>query len=160
MRTLIFAVLLALFAAPAAGQDWGHYDNDHYGYGLDIPPDFLGQGESGNGDGQQFQHHRGAQRLTVWGGLLDGANESLEAEVKWRMERAEAGAWRVTYQAATPDWASFSAIKEGRVLYQRMILLCDRQSFAAFRLEYSARSLAAMTPVVEQLVRSLQGACS
>jgi hypothetical protein len=159
MRTLIFALLLALLVGPASAQDWGRYDNDRYGYSVAIPPDYLGQGESGNGDGQEFQRRRGAQRLTIWGGLLGGLNESFEAEVKWRMEQDEASAWNVTYQAVTPEWASFSAIKGSRILYQRMILLCDRQSYAAFRLEYSVRDLASMDGVVDKLVGSLQGVC-
>lgn len=159
MRTLIFAVLLALLVAPASAQDWGRYDNDRYGYSVGIPPDYLGQGESDNGDGQEFQRVRGAQRLTVWGGLLGVVNESFEAEVKWHMEQDEAGAWNETYRAVTPEWASFSAIKGSRILYQRMILLCDRQSYAAFRLEYSTRDLASMNGVVDRLVGSLRGAC-
>jgi hypothetical protein len=40
-----------------------------------------------------------------------------------------------------------------------MILLCDRQSYAAFRLEYSTRDLASMNGVVDRLVGSLRGAC-
>lgn len=159
MRTLIFALLIALIAAPASAQDWGHYDNSRYGYSVEIPPDYLGQGESDNGDGQEFQRVRGAQRLTIWGGLLDTVNETFEAEVKWRMEQEEAGTWNVTYQAVTPEWASFSAIKGSRILYQRMVLLCDRQSYAAFRLEYSVRDLAAMNGVVDKLAGSLRGVC-
>ena len=156
MRPLIFALLLALLVAPASAQDWGHYDKGRYGYSIAIPPDYLGQGESDNGDGQEFQRRRGAQRLTVWGGTV---NESFEAEVKWQMEQAEAGAWHVTYQAVTAEWASFSAIKGFRILYQRMILLCDRQSYAAFSLEYSVRDSASVDAVVETLVGSLRGAC-
>ena len=61
MRTLIFAVLLALLVAPASAQDWGRYDNDRYGYSVGIPPDYLGQGESDNGRGtegcQKFSRH-------------------------------------------------------------------------------------------------------
>ena len=158
MRTLIFA-LLALLVAPASAQDWGRYDNDRYGYTIAIPPDYLGQGESGNGDGQEFQRRRGAQRLTIWGGPLGTVNEGFEAEVKWRMEQAEAGAWHVTYRVVTAEWASFSAIKGFRILYQRMIMLCDRQSYAAFSLEYSVRDTASMDGVVDKLVGSLRSAC-
>lgn len=154
MRALIL-IIFALLAPPVFAQNWGHYDNDRYGYSLDIPPDYLGQGESDNGDGQEFLRVRGAQRLTVWGGLLGAANADFEAEVDWRMAQAEADGWNLTYQATTPEWASFSAIKGGRVLYQRMILLCDRQSYAAFRAQYSRREVANMNVVIETLVRSL-----
>lgn len=156
MRTLIF-VVLALLATPAVAQGWGHYANDRYGYSLDIPPDYIGQGESDNGDGQQFQ--RGAERLTVWGGLLGVVNETFEAEVKWRMQQDESESWNLTYQATTPEWASYSAIKGSRILYQRMILLCARQSYAVFRAEYFKSDVAKMNPVIEHLVGSLRGDC-
>lgn len=155
MRTLIFA-LLTLLATPAIALDWGYYANTRFGYSIEIPPDYLGQGESANGDGQEFQHRRGAQRLLVWGGLLGTAHESFDAEVKARIGYAIGGTWSVTYQAITPDWASFSGVKGSRILYQRMILLCDRQSYAAFSLEYSARNSVAMDTIIHHLVASLR----
>lgn len=158
MRTLIF-IVLALLATPAFAQGWDHYDNNRFGYGLDIPPDYVGQGESDNGDGQEFQRLQGAQRLWVWGGLLGVINETFEDEVKWRTEQDESDSWNLTYQATTPEWASFSAIKGSRILYQRMVLLCDRGSYAVFRAEYSERDVANMNPVIERLVRSLRGDC-
>jgi hypothetical protein len=159
MRTLIFLLFVATFSVPASAQDWGHYGNGRFGYDIDIPPDYLGQGESDNGDGQEFQRLRGAQRLTVWGGLLGVVSENFEAEVKSQMQDAEAGDWNLTYQATTAQWASFSGIKNRRILYQRAILLCDRQSYAAFRLEYSQQDLAKMNSVVEKLVGSLRADC-
>ena len=63
--------------------------------------------------------------------------------------------WAVTYEATTPSWASFSGMQGKRVLYQRMIALCDG-SYAAFRLEYSTVDMAKMDPVVERLVRTLK----
>jgi len=159
MRTLIFAFLIALLAVPASAQDWGSYGNSRYAYQIAVPPDFVGQGESSNGDGQEFQKRRGAQRLTAWGGLLGVLNDNFEAEVKSRMEQDEVGSWRVTYQAVTAEWASYSAINGSRILYQRMILLCDRQSYAAFRLEYSVRDSVSMDAVVSTLVGSLRPVC-
>ncbi|HTM78601.1 MAG TPA: hypothetical protein VL133_13355 [Devosia sp.] len=157
LRALILAMLV-LLVAPALAQDWGQYDNVRFGYSIAIPPDFVGQGESDNGDGQQFQRRRGAQNLTVWGGLLGTANVDFESEVKWRMARATAAGWNLTYQATTPEWASFSAIKGSRVLYQGMVLLCDRNHYAAFRAEYFTRDAAEMAAVIETLVGSLRSA--
>ena len=54
MRTL-FLTLFVLFSIPAHAQDWSRYDNARFGFGVDIPPGFVGAGESENGDGQAFK---------------------------------------------------------------------------------------------------------
>ena len=152
---LIF-ILIALFATPAFAQDWQQYDNARFGYSIDVPPGFSGQGESENGDGQAFAADGKPIDLLVWGGQ---ALEGFEAEVAQRMAWDEDEAWNITYQATTPRWASWSAIKGFRILYQRMVLLCDGTSYAAFRVEYSVTDSAEMDPVVERLVQSLRGNC-
>ena len=155
MRTLIFA-FLALLAMPVLAQDGGHYDNARFGYGVDIPPGFEGNGESDNGDGQSFQQPGQAQGLTIWGGNLLG---DLENEVASAIRSAEGEAWNITAQTVTPRWADLSAIKGFRVFHQRMVLLCDGQSYAAFRTEYSAADSAEMEPILNTLTRSLRGDC-
>jgi hypothetical protein len=152
----VFIILFALLATPALAQGWDHYDNDRFGYSIDIPPGFAGQGESDNGDGQAFAVDDKPIDLLVWGGH---ALEGFEAEIAQRMAWDAEEAWNVTYQATTPRWASWSAIKGFRILYQRMVLLCDGSSYAAFRAEYSVTDSAEMDPVIERLVRSLRGNC-
>lgn len=155
MRMLLLA-LFALIAAPAFAQGWAHYDNARYGYGVDIPPGFVGQGESDNGDGQSFAAEGKPIDLAVWGGDL---LESFEGEVAQRMGWDQDEAWNITYQAVTPRWASWSAIKGFRILYQRIVMLCDGASYAAFRAEYSVTDAADMDRVVERMVQSLRGSC-
>ena len=156
MRILI--VLLALIALPVSARElgWGRYDNARFGYAIDIPPGFVGDGESDNGDGQSFYDATGAKGLLVWGGNLMG---DFEGEVASAIEYAQAeNDWNITYEATTPRWASFSGLKGFRILYQRMILLCDGSSYAAFRAEYSVTDSAEMEPVIDKLVQTLKGA--
>ena len=149
---IILAFILMLFAAPAFAQDWSHYDNGRFGYGIDIPPGFDGRGESDNGDGQGFDYPGKSISLLVWGGnLLDG----FETEIAARKGYAEDDAWHLTYESQSARWASFSGIKGFRILYQRMILLCDDTSYASFQLEYSVAD-AAMDPIINRLVSSLK----
>jgi len=153
MRILL-VLLFALLAAPTFAQDWDHYENGRFGYGIDIPPGFTGDGGSDNGDGQSFYNPAGAQGLVVWGGSLMG---DFEGEVASAMDYAGAeNGWYITYQATTPRWASFSGVKGSRILYQRMILLCDGSSYAAFRAEYSVVGATEMDGVIEKLVRTLR----
>jgi hypothetical protein len=151
MRMFALAAALLLSVAPALGQFWGHYANARFGYAIDVPPGFEGQGEADSGDGQVFYHLGAEQSLTVWGGNL---LESFEAEVAQRQGRASADNWAISYQAATPQWAVFSGQRDHRILYQRMIVLCDGTRYAAFTLEYNLRDLAPADAVIDGLTRS------
>lgn len=153
MRHLV-VVLSLLFATPALAQFWGHYDNARFGYGIDVPPGFFGNGESDNGDGQIFYRLEAEQSLTVWGGMLP---ESFEQEVAERQANALAENWSITYQASSPQWASFSGQRDHRIFHTRVIALCDGASYAAFTLEYNIRDLSKTDAVVEGLVRSFVG---
>ena len=154
MRILLIA-LFTILSTPAFAQGWEHYDNARFGYGVDIPAGFAGDGESDNGDGQSFYDARGAKGLLVWGSNLQG---DFENEVSSAMDYAVAeNGWNFSYQATTPRWASFSGVKGSRILYQRMLLLCDGTSYAAFRAEYSAADVSDMTTAVERMVQSLRG---
>jgi len=150
MRALVVLAFL-LLAYPAQAQFWEHYANVRFGYEIDVPPDFVGQGESSNGDGQIFYRPGTQQELTVWGGhLLD----TFEQEVANRLTDANAENWAISYQASTPQWAVFSGQRDHRIVYQRMIALCDGAGYAAYRVEYNIRDLAAMDAVIDGLNRS------
>lgn len=154
MRALALIIAM-LVTVPAAAQFWSHYVNARFGYELDIPPGYEGQGESENGDGQVFYLPGQQQELTVWGGLLGVTSPSFENEVADRFGK-DKGAWTISYHAATPHWASWSGTNDDTVMYQRMILLCGANSYAAFRAVYPASDLAGMHAVIEGLVRSFK----
>ncbi|WDR02470.1 hypothetical protein PSQ19_18015 [Devosia algicola] len=152
MMRAIFVIAMLICVTPAMATAWGHYSNLRFGYGIDIPPDFVGSGESDNGDGQRFERPVRAQSLVVWGG---NALEGFEDETAERMEYLTDDGWNITYQATTPTWASFSAVSGQRVLYQRLIALCGGSQYGAFQLKYSMPDIATMNAVVERLVTSL-----
>ena len=154
MRLVIAFLLTLALSSPALAQYWTHYDNARFGYGIDVPPGFEGQGESDNGDGQVFYLPNGMQELTVWGGWLGVSADTLEGEAAGRSGSDMGAGWAISYSAATPQWATWSGTQGDSILYQRMILLCDGESYAAFRLTYPARDLAPMHSVLEGLVRS------
>lgn len=153
---LIFIIILALLTTPAFAQGWDHYDNARYGYGIDIPPGFLGAGESENGDGQAFKADGKPTFVLVWGGNLMG---SFEAGVADAMQFAQDEGWTITGQAVTPNWADFTGTKGSRISYQRLIMLCDGTSYAGFMAEFSSVDAADMRPVIGKLVQSLRGNC-
>ena len=151
-----FLLFFLCCAAPAVAQEWRHYDNARFGYGIDIPPGFTQGGESDNGDGQAFKVAGSPTALAVWGSNLTG---EFESDVADYMDFVGNEGWGITYQVTTPQWASFSGTRNGQVMYQRMVLLCDGSSYAAIRAEYPLRDIGDMDGVIEKLVASLRGNC-
>jgi hypothetical protein len=145
-------LFLALMTLPVLAFGWGHYQNARFGYAIEVPQQFMGAGESDNGDGQIFRYAARAQVLTVWGGQ---AIEGFEAETAAMLEAAAEDGWTVSYQATTPTWAHFKAQRGERRLHQRMIALCGGTQYAAFALEYAMQEVADVEMVIERLERSL-----
>jgi hypothetical protein len=143
---------LVLAASPALGDDWGHYASARFGYGVDVPPGFVAQGESANSDGETFRTPTAT--LSVYGATVGKGD--FEAAVKQSEATDKGEGWSITYQAVTPRNASYSGRKGGRVLYVRMIALCGGRQFAAGAIEYGVADLKAFDPVVNRLAKSLQ----
>lgn len=153
MRLLILLALF-LFASAAMAAEWSTYQNPRFGYVIGIPPEFSGEGEAQNGDGQVFRPADGTQLLRVYGG--NNIEQSFEASVKTAMGYARDAGWMLSYERVTPGWASYSGTRNGQILYARAIALCGGSQYAAFELEYPERDLAAMNAVVDRLVASLK----
>lgn len=150
---VILALLVLFLAPPSLAEDWDSYTNARFGYAIDIPPGFVGEGESDNGDGQLYRSEDGTQVLRVFGGnALDG----FEARIADAMAFARGEGWALSYERVTPSWASFSGTRSGMVVYARAISLCGGEQFASFELRYPERDLDDMHRVVERLVRSLE----
>ena len=148
----VFA-LIALIAAPAFAQSPGRYEDAQSGYSIALPEGFVAQENSSHG--QSFYRARGAQAVTVWGGDVVAGFEATVADA---MDQASVtNGWNISDQAVTPRWAEFRAVKGSRMLFQRMVLLCDGARYAAFRAEYSAADVTEMDGVVDRLVQSLRG---
>lgn len=153
---IVLALILSLLATPAFAQGWDRYDNSRFGYGVDIPPGFAASDDSDNGDGQAFALAGRPTYLLVWGGHVRDGFESVVAQA---MAGDQGEAWNISHQTSTPRWADYGAVKGSRMLHQRLVLLCDGQSYAAFRAEYSSVDSTDMNPVIDRLVQSLRGNC-
>lgn len=155
-----FAIVATLaLAIPAFAQAaWGYYANARYGYELEVPPGFEGQGESANGDGQVFLLDGRVGKLTAWGGPFV-AEPDFESEANALFASDTEAGWGVMAQSATPSWATWSATKSGRVLQQHMIQLCDGSGYAALRLEYAQVDRPKLDDLVQPLIVSLKSTC-
>ena len=151
-RFLIILLALIPAAVPALAAGWGSYENARFGYVIAVPPDFTGNGESANGDGQGFQNLSRGQGLVVWGGHASG---DFEREVAAGLETLVRDGWNPGQQTVTPSWATVVAVKGQRIRHLRMITLCG-DSFAGYALDYMATEATAMAPVLARMDQSLQ----
>jgi hypothetical protein len=148
----LLAALVLLLAPPSFAADWGHYFNVRYGFATDVPPDFVGQGEADNSDGQVFTTP--TAELRVFGANVLAAD--FEAEVRER-EAADASAgWALTYKVSTPTAASWSGRQGSRILYVRAIALCRGTQIGILQFTYMRADIATFDAVVERLVRAFR----
>ncbi|CAN7626981.1 hypothetical protein LJR030_001653 [Rhizobium sp. LjRoot30] len=148
------AVAAVLLAAPALADDQPDYVNSRFGFGIDLPPDFIVIHES-NGDGMRLASPDRKTLLSVFGtNLLD---KSLEDEVRERIDMQEKNGWQISYKKISPGSASFSGSRDGRILYVRAVALCDGAAGFAW-LEYDKAALKKHDPLVRQLVKTLHPA--
>jgi hypothetical protein len=148
---IVLCLFLTLVAGPAFAQNGERYENDRYGYRIDIPTGFFEQHGMETGDGTSFALAGKHTFLVVFG---EEIVSNFDAEVARRMADASDDAWNITDQAITPGWARFSAIKGFRIRYQHMMQLCA-DTLAGFALEYSVTDSKEMEPVIDKLVPSL-----
>lgn len=146
-------LLLLIAAAPAQAEYWTSYSNTRFGYEIDVPPGFEGSGETATGEGQGFYLPEAEQMLSVWGGPLAG---DLESEAGRLIAEATMLGWAMTSQSLTPEWSAFSARRGSSSFLQRMILLCDRKTYATMRLDFPAADINALEPVIQGLARSFR----
>lgn len=153
MRIILTLLFLAL-AGPAFADDWVTYDNDRYGYAVDVPPGLDPQGESDSGDGQVFEAANGTQALLVWGGYL--VDTDLIDELAARKTSYQDDGWVFTYEAKAPTWVSLSGKRGGQVIYVRAVSSCGGRLYAMFEFHYAKADIVKLDPVVTRLVHSLK----
>ncbi len=148
MKALLVALLAITSPIPAPG--WGHYTNQLYGYGIDVPPGLIGRGEAGNGDGQDFT----SPTITLMV-RAEPTPDGFEASIRdWRAWESKQG-WNMVFEMVTPTQASVSAKRPGWLMEMRAITLCG-DAVAKFQLEYMTAEAAAMQPVIARLAASLE----
>ncbi|TPJ88039.1 hypothetical protein FJ941_02840 [Mesorhizobium sp. B2-3-13] len=131
-------------------QGWQGFGIKHLGFVFDVPPGFVltqrsDQGAAFEGKNKAF--------LAVWGAQLGKA--SFRTEIEHRMAVNEHDGWRLTYKRVTPQWASYSGLKDGQILYVRAVKVCDGRA-ALFTATYSRDEKLPYDPIVVRMVRSLR----
>ncbi|SET77168.1 hypothetical protein [Stigmatella erecta] len=125
---VLYALVSLLVLAEPSADGWNTYANSRYGYSVAVPAGLQGQGESGNGDGQEFQDSSGKAVLKVWAAPvveLDGTPES-KTDLAWNrkaaVERWRKQKVRITYQPKGKGWWVLSGEDaQGRIVYLKQL---------------------------------------
>ncbi|MGX5844870.1 hypothetical protein ACWGTI_29655 [Mesorhizobium sp. ArgA1] len=131
-------------------QGWQAFGIKHFGFVFDVPPGFALSQRSNRG--AAFEG-RNKEFLAVWGAQLGKA--SFRSEIEHRMAVNENDGWKLTYKRVTPQWASYSGLKDGQILYVRAIKVCGNRA-ALFTVNYSRDEKVPYDPIVVRMVKSLR----
>ena len=148
------AATIALLLLPvfAFAQEWQPFGVERFGFIFDVPPEFILEQRSENGDGATFTGPDGAL-LAVWGVDLGGRN--FRTGITNQMNEDESEGWEITYRRITKNWASYSGIKGDLIRYARAIAVCNDRA-AVFVIDYKRADKIPYDPIVIRMVRSLK----
>jgi hypothetical protein len=153
MLQRILAAAFLLSASPALCAEWWAYDNARFGYAIELPPEFGLTIHAENGDGLALAPADKTARLLVFGTHTFDGDFSTEARV--RMSQAKGDGWLIAYSKVTSHGASFSGIRQDRIVYIRGVALCNGGA-AFFQMDYPKSEMHRYDAVVMRLVRSLR----
>lgn len=159
-KTLALAAGLCLALLPAAHAASGAqvYENQRYGYSLEIPPNFTLVSEADNGDGATFRSKEDKAEILVFATAL--GDNTFEDEIRGRMRGEKDDGWTLTYERVGKEAASYSGTRKGTILYARAMPLCAGNA-VIFRMEYPQTKRKAFDAKVEEMVKALKpgGGC-
>ncbi|MEI9425327.1 hypothetical protein O7A70_29640 [Mesorhizobium sp. Cs1299R1N1] len=150
LHILLSVVITMMPTSLLGAQGWQAFGIKHFGFVFDVPPGFVltqrsDQGAAFEGENKAF--------LAVWGAQLGKA--SFRTEIEHRMAVNETEGWRLTYRRVRPQWASYSGVKDGQILYVRAIKVCGDRA-ALFTVNYSRAEKLPYDSIVVRMVRSLR----
>nr|WP_237352011.1 hypothetical protein [Rhizobium sp. ACO-34A] len=133
--------------------DFTSYENSRFGFTIDLPLDFKTILIPETGDKIGLESADGSAGLSVWGNYIQEIGFKAESGLGRDLQIEEG--WKFTYEKRGPSWASFSGIREERILYMRQIALCD-DAMGNLTIEYPASQQQRYDRLVEHLVKALK----
>ena len=155
-RGLLLAGVVLARIGSAQAADWKSYENDRYGFSVEVPAGFQPLPPPENGDGQAFTSADKRFTLKVYGHLFVDVAGLVEDERDQEQMSVEDGL-RITYRQVSGRATTFSGLKAAMVVYQHAIGTCKGTASALINAEYPASEKARFDPLVTHMARTLQG---
>ena len=113
-----FCLLITLTLSGFQPKPLQEYCNDRFSFCVQHPSAFIGDGESGNGDGQLFLSEDKQAEIRAYGELaLEEVNENL-SDVYTSATRH----LQVSYKVVKPEWFVISGLDEkGKIVYRKTV---------------------------------------
>jgi hypothetical protein len=135
MIRLIYLLVFLLFANFYQAQtSYNQYCNARFGFCVSYPNTFKGQGESDNGDGQEFISADGKSSLLVYRDVREALYES-EAECKSQSYLSDITpdqSKQVTYKKKGDNFYVVSGYQGSMIFYQKTIFTEQGMMTAVF----------------------------
>lgn len=119
------------------------YCNSRFNFCIDYPSTLYPQGESDNGDGQVFKSKDAKNKLVVFG----RNHIDIENDIETALQSAfDLDSWGnnpdtpqkvITYKKLGKTFYVVSGYNNGKIFYQKTILLHDREGLGTALIEYS-----------------------
>ncbi|MCG6113863.1 MAG: hypothetical protein MEQ84_01580 [Mesorhizobium sp.] len=149
MRSLL---VLALAIIPTPTLAWSTFEDDRFGYRIELPPGYSLSYETDQ-QNARFFHNADGHFIALWASAEPGS--SFEGEVAEKLWADQAEGWTISYERFTSQWASYSGTKDSQIRYVRAVNLCGNGA-AYFVIDYDDARKADYDPVVTRMVRSLE----
>lgn len=147
-KLAFLALLLPLVAA--ATEHYEVYGNSRFGFTVDIPSNFVPQGESDNGDGQVFVHKSTNARIIASGGWLMEPEIECSASARRDHEDGE-----ITYRHAKGGTSVISGKQGSSIFYAKTVRTNDRCLNLLITYPHEDREM--FDSVVKRVSRSFDG---
>ncbi|WP_337267613.1 hypothetical protein [Oryzifoliimicrobium ureilyticus] len=157
MLRFAFLLLVSSVVPAAAAPAFKHYQNERFGFSVDIPADYKIVVDPANGDGLALASPDGSANLTVSAGHIFVTDEAqtFPQEVASSHEFWTKKGWKITYKKLGASWANYSGRKGDRILYARVIAYCGDLE-GTFELDYPAAQQKRYEPIIARLNRTLK----
>lgn len=133
IRLFYFLVFLLIANFTLAQSSYNQYCNARFGFCVSYPSTFKAQGESDNGDGQEFISSDGKSSLLVY---RDGREAIYESEAECRSQSylsdiTSDETKQVTYKKKGDNFYVVSGYQKSMIFYQKTIFT-DQGMMTAF----------------------------
>ncbi len=137
---------------PSSVQQYATYTNVRFSYSICYPPNTLiPQGESANGDGQQFLAQNGMAKVLVYGSnaVSETPQQELQLDENYYLNNNSLSS--ITNQSLNQDSFTFSGSSPSVVFYEKTLI--QNGQYKTFSIQYSQQVASIFAPIATAMAQ-------